>query len=371
MKFIKQILFSCPLTKGFYEKLAIIKARWMITPELKQEQEQIKSLKPTKQMRIYYIGKPPSCNLGDLAQYYCIRNWIRSNYAQAECIELHSKSIVHLRLHLIKYLKQVVKESDIFIFQSGYAVQDIGGFEDLMHCKIAKSFRNRIVQFPTTVNYTTVKGEKRAVKYYNQNKQFYFMARDEKSFALAQKLFPELFVKLYPDIVTTFIGKCGFAFQRDGIFVCVRDDLEKYYSETQIEHLIFKLKDITRVESGDTISSDNYNEIINHLKDFIISYIGKLAHYKVVITDRFHGTIFSLASNTPVIVIKTNDHKVVMGYKWFENIYPDHIYYAENLDDAYQLAEKLLQRQEFPTLPSYFKETYYDTLKQDIASTNR
>lgn len=51
-----------------------------------------------------------------------------------------------------------------------------------------------------------------------------------------------------------------------------------------------------------------------------------MSHYKVVITDRYHGTIFSLIANTPVIIIKSTDHKVTTGADWFKGIYDDYVY---------------------------------------------
>ncbi|WP_082026255.1 polysaccharide pyruvyl transferase family protein [Prevotella pectinovora] len=41
----------------------------------------------------------------------------------------------------------------------------------------------------------------------------------------------------------------------------------------------------------------------------------QFAKYQVVITDRYHGTIFSQIVNTPVIVISSTDHKLRSGVK--------------------------------------------------------
>jgi exopolysaccharide biosynthesis predicted pyruvyltransferase EpsI len=86
------------------------------------------------------------------------------------------------------------------------------------------------------------------------------------------------------------------------------------------------------------------------------------SRYRVTITDRYHGTIFSLAANTPVIVIKTTDHKVTTGADWFKGVYDDSVFVAESLDHAYELAGKILKNYNYPILRSYFKENYYDRL---------
>ena len=76
-----------------------------------------------------------------------------------------------------------------------------------------------------------------------------------------------------------------------------------------------------------------------------------------------HGTIFSLCAGTPVIIIKTTDHKVTTGADWFKGIYDDYVYVAEDLDDAYRLASDILSKRISHKLEPYFKEQYYDKLK--------
>ncbi len=60
---------------------------------------------------------------------------------------------------------------------------------------------------------------------------------------------------------------------------------------------------------------------------------------KLIITDRYHGTILSLVAGTPVIVIKTTDHKVTTGAEWFRGVYDDYVYLAESLQQAYDIAK--------------------------------
>ena len=88
-----------------------------------------------------------------------------------------------------------------------------------------------------------------------------------------------------------------------------------------------------------------------------------MSQYKCVITDRYHGTIFSLCANTPVIIIQSNDHKVITGANWFKNIYDDYVYVAKNLDDAYDKAIEICKDFKYKQLEAYFDKEYYDKLK--------
>ena len=88
-----------------------------------------------------------------------------------------------------------------------------------------------------------------------------------------------------------------------------------------------------------------------------------MSQYKCVVTDRYHGTIFSLCANTPVIIIKSNDHKVVTGANWFKGVYDKHVYVTKNLDDAFCRAKEICNGFDYERLQPHFESEYYDKLK--------
>lgn len=69
-------------------------------------------------------------------------------------------------------------------------------------------------------------------------------------------------------------------------------------------------------------------------------------------------------AGTPVIIIKTTDHKVTTGADWFKGVYDDYVYVAEDLNDAYNHAIEIMGKALKNLLPAYFKESYYDKLKE-------
>jgi exopolysaccharide biosynthesis predicted pyruvyltransferase EpsI len=91
--------------------------------------------------------------------------------------------------------------------------------------------------------------------------------------------------------------------------------------------------------------------------------LGTFAKYKLVITDRYHGTIFSLIANTPVIVIASTDHKLSSGVKWFPESFRNYVFYADNLDIAYEQAIEILNNNYEYRLHPYFEQDYYSKLK--------
>ena len=114
-----------------------------------------------------------------------------------------------------------------------------------------------------------------------------------------------------------------------------------------------------------TLKGVSCEELDKHRDEIIYGMISKFATYKVVITDRYHGTIFSAIANTPVIVVNSADHKLSSGVKWFpEEEYHDAVQYAQSLDDAYFKAQAILsQKDRTYKNPPYFRNQYWDKLK--------
>lgn len=111
----------------------------------------------------------------------------------------------------------------------------------------------------------------------------------------------------------------------------------------------------------------------HNIKKIIADRIGYLektwdmfSRYKMVITDRYHGTIFSMIAATPVIVISSSDHKLSSGVKWFPDSFSDYIYYEQNIDNVINIADKIYNTKYDYKLPQYFNTEYYDKLKGKI-----
>ena len=318
---------------------------------------------------IYYLGITSHSNLGDMAQYYCIHNWILANYKDYNLVEIEADTVVDTKFGLIDLLKQYYKPEDIIVFQSGYTTQDLGGVHDLMHREIIKALPEaRILMMPQTIFFQNPENEQRSAEIYNTASQMLFLARDKVSYKKAKEMMPDVKVKLYPDIVTSLIGVFNFNHKRHGICLCRRNDGEKYYTDSELDNLIERLSKVTDVTVGDTTLKVPFLQLRDNREYFIMKQIEEYSKFEVVITDRYHGTIFALAAGTPVIIIKTNDHKVVTGADWFKGVYDDYVFVAKDLDDAFNIFQciksKKLDRMRNP----WFKVNFYDLLKTEFES---
>ncbi len=193
------------------------------------------------------------------------------------------------------------------------------------------------------------------------------MCRDEKSFNFAKKFFHKTKLLLYPDIVTSLIGSFDYNNKRNGILFCIRNDAEAYYGRNTIINFMKKFSP-TKTDITDTYAQIKPSILKKNRRKILNETFESFSHYKLVITDRYHGTIFSLISNTPVIVLGTNDHKLESGIKWFsENEFKNYIYFAKNLEEAFKQAESILKNSPTKKLHSYFNQKYYNTLLEKIS----
>ena len=357
---IKKILR--PIKRNIIEKKVRIEARKII--------KEIKQNKARK--RIFYLGVTENNNIGDNAQFYCINQWIKKHYPTYKVFRVNASIITESKGVWLKFfINNYNLKDDFIIFQSGYNTQDHGynlgywslGNHELMHRLIADNLPEaKILMMPQTIFFQNEKYKRRTSESYNKCKNMLFLARDEFSYQTALDMFPNIKVELYPDIVTTLIGKFNFNHKREGIFLCTRNDNEKFYKASEIENLYNRLSKYYLVDKGDTQSNVSGKDTRKRLQYYITSVIEQLSKYKVVITDRYHGTILSLCANTPVIIIKSNDHKVISGANWFKGIYDDYVYIANDLDDAYNQATIICNQSKNELLSPYFEEKFYDKL---------
>ena len=315
--------------------------------------------------RIYYMGSPNHANLGDLAQGVCTRHWLAKHYGEYEIVEIKTNRIVDTHISILETLKKHYLDGDLIIFQSGYATTDLGGYADDMHCAVMQALPEaKMLMLPQTIFFEHKQREQRTAQIYNSAKGMLFLARDRVSYEKAMEMFPDRRVLLYPDIVTTLIGRKVYSGKREGILFCCRDDSEKFYSDKEFEILMKRCASIAPVSHTDTTKYRDEREIVQDPETFIWKEIEAYSRYEVIITDRYHGTIFSLIAGTPVIIVKSTDHKVVTGAEWFRGVYDDYVYLAESLEDAYEIARKVCRMELTHKLDPCFEERYYDQLPE-------
>lgn len=361
MNAIKKIILSNPMMK----RVALSARHFLLSVRLYKDTSARLNKVERRGSVIFYLGIPAHRNLGDLAQGVCIRRWLKKHYPDRPVIEIETNALVNTPFPLLNELTKLYKPGDMIVYQSGYTTTDLGGYADEMHRAVMQALPEAdMLMLPQTIFFQSEKNKMRTAKCYNSMKHMLFLARDRVSFGMAKQMFPDIPVMQFPDIVTTLIGNYSFDYNREGIMFCCRDDGEKYYEDAEIAELMRKCEKFGRVARTDTTKIGKTADIVKNAESYIMREVDTYAHYKVVITDRYHGTILSLVAGTPVIIIKTTDHKVTTGAEWFKGVYDDYVYVAESLDEAYEIAKSVLNKKLINKLPPYFETNYYDKLPE-------
>lgn len=364
---VKKIIMNHKFTKRIYcdlFKLKLLKREFKAKNKREKEKKSAYNVinnRSHNKKHIFFCGVPVHNNMGDQAQRYCIRLWCEQNYPDYEILELSTWPFYEK--DFCNSIKSTIQKDDIIVIQSGYCTTD-RHFDHKMHRFLVRFFpNNKILIMPQTVNFIDEREGYKTGKIYSSHEHLVFLARDKVSYKSAKKYFSGTKVYLYPDIVTTLIGSKDCTSDRTGLLFCIRNDSEKKYTDIEIESLKSKLQDAGVIcELSDTNSDLPLDELIENFETELEKTIAFFSKHEVVITDRYHGTIFSMISNTPVIVISTNDHKVKTGTEWFRGVY-DSQYNAESLDEAYSLALKIVKAKVAVSNKPFFKTEYYDKLK--------
>ena len=313
---------------------------------------------------IWYFGIPTHNNLGDQAQKLCIEKWIRSEFPDAAIVKIDSDSFNFAPAHYCRQIERLLRSNDIFLMQSGYTFDGMHENE-VAHEIIPHRFpNNRIVVMPNTIGYRDPVVKRRVAKSINGHHRLLFLARDAISYETALELFPSVTCRLCPDIVTTLIGSEEVASlnpsQRKGILLCLRNDREKLVDDADIVASIESRFESMAVSITDTTIENMPHDDIA-LQSYIYEVIREYASHRVIVTDRYHGTIFALVSGTPVIVLPTNDHKVVTGVQWFERYLGSAVYLATSREELPSLIQEAISSETPASIQgSEFRQAYKD-----------
>ena len=162
---------------------------------------------------------------------------------------------------------------------------------------VSKIKKNTIIILPSTIYFTnSLKGKielKRSQYIYNKNHQLVITTREKYSYSFSEKYFDKCKNIMFPDMV---------------FFI-----------------------------------SDNIKGIE------VESMIKEFKSAKLIITDRLHGLIFSIITNTPCIVLPSLDNKIKGTYGWVEKE-PQIIFLkTEEINNLDEIIKNMLKIKSIPS----------------------
>lgn len=312
---------------------------------------------------IFLIGTPEYGNMGDQIIALGELSWLHAYYPHTPVREFTHETL--LRDTNCRILLSQIKKQDILFLQGGGNVNDLYvNCERIRRTVIQSCPDNRIILFQQSIHFrNTAKAQqykKDTVRIYNQHKHLLILTREDTSYATAQAMFPRLQVEKFPDMATYLFSvlKPSAAFPRDGILLCLRNDSERYFSEDAWHHTLSALHSYNIRRTDTHIHRPVKPE--NRLKE-AQALMDAFAHSKVVVTDRFHGVIFSVLSQTPCVALRSCDHKITDGVKWFRE--ETGVLYAQSPEEIPALVEKAMRLGSVPAPDfSHYFDLMYDAI---------
>lgn len=195
---------------------------------------------------------------------------------------------------------------------------------------------------PQTITFKTEEEKEKSIEIYSKVKDLSIITREEYSYKTAKEIFKNSKIYLTPDSVLYLedFYEERFNKKREGVLFLLRKDQERTISKNiseRIEKILDKLN--LNYTFGDTIikSKGKINKKTRDL--FCRKLIKEISDKKIVITDRLHGMILSIITNTPVMVFGSSTKKTVGSLKWLKHL--EYISFIEDENDIENIEKEI------------------------------
>lgn len=320
----------------------------------------------TCQRRVFLIGTPWYGNIGDQAICLGEHAILREVYKETKIIDVPYEVFY---FPLARYFGLGIGEKDTIFMQGGGNMGSLYPHEEQIRRDVAEKYAvNKIIVMPVSIFFSEDEQGKeeleKSVRAYEKARDLTIIQRDEVSHQFAQAHFPMACNILAPDAATSLEGMCKEEV-RHGVQFFLRADKEKVSSDKLLDDIKSALKDRNiAYEVNDTtiearvLNDARYEQVYKRLQ--------MAAKSTVVVTDRFHGLVFSVITHTPVIVFKSFDSKITSGIKWFRDL--PWVHYAEDwkLEDILACIESYTSGERRAEGRSSCREQIIQTIKRLI-----
>lgn len=262
-------------------------------------------------------------NIGDIAITIAQERMIKQVFPD--------RKIVHIPMNnAFDYedeIKSILNKDDILtVIGGGNLGNAYLGHEEKRRFIIKLFKNNKSISFPQSISFANDEvGQtefQTSVKDYAQNSNLTVFARELKSYN-SMKLNFKNQVCLVPDIVLYLKDKMLQHNEvRETITLCLRNDREKVTSSDIKANLIQLLN--SNEFDNILVTDTHLGEIsvkISEMDKIFETSLQEFKNSKVVITDRLHGMIFCIITNTPCIALDNSNHKISSTYHtWLKDI---------------------------------------------------
>ncbi len=318
----------------------------------------------SRQKRIWFISTPTHGNLGDQAIVYAQYNLLKEIGIHKNIIEITRSAYENLR----NKLEKIIRPEDLILIDGGGNLGTLWIEEEKkMRDIVCRFLQNPIFIFPQTAFYKDDKYGRQELKnsaaVYNKHPNLTIFCRDSVTFQLVQSEFTSVKSIYTPDMVP-FIRNAEKETRRNGILLCLRDDLESVHKKAFKSELIarltargFSVREISTLVGKKVIKATRKRELRKKWNE--------ISAAELVITDRLHGMIFAAITGTPCLALDNISHKVRDGYEWLK--YLPYLAFCEGTAEeiAVKAEAQIKKRRRF-----YYDRTplepYYEKIKKEV-----
>lgn len=324
---------------------------------------------PSKK-KVFLIGTPEHSNIGDAAITLGEIAFFEKYYPEHLIIQLSTYNFEKWYAQIAAF----VGIKDILFLQGGGNLGNRFLVEEKVRRRVIADFpNNQIVIMPQTVYFDdTLDGHKQlqlSKEVYNMHSNLTIFLRGKESLSMAKNYFPN--ANCYDAIDMALNVKFNCNIERNGILLCIRDlDDESGFDEVSYNKVIgtvfaidpnaMKTKNINQDDIHANIYATMRREVVEE-------ELKKFASHKVVVTDRLHGLIFAIITNTPCVLMSAYNQKIKEFYQYFKD--SNAIFFIDKNIDKIKEAIELAFDVQTPQYP-ILNEEYFDKIYKFINGDN-
>jgi pyruvyl transferase EpsI len=315
---------------------------------------------------IYALTPPPYLqNVGDHAQAVAIHAWFAKHFPELPVVEVDKDQCKHF----LSSMRRLIGPDDLIFLHSGGNLGDRARWSEGRRRLIIRSFPgNRIISLPQTIFFSDTptgrQERERTRSIYAAHRNLTVMGRDRESGRLAEELFLNAQTLCVPDFVLSMPPRQPKQKGTSGrALACVRDDPESALSGEQRERIAASLPfEWTYFDTTikQRIPIGQREAVLERTLDLFNTC-------DLVVSDRYHGVIFSVLCRTPCVALPTVDHKLVSAMEWFKDV--PFVELARSVDEIASVAQSCIAARECP-LPDW-NALYFDKLPEQIGLGSR
>ncbi len=236
-------------------------------------------------------------------------------------------------------LRNLTQPDDIIFLHSGGNLGDRGIWSESIRRLLITTFtQNQIISLPQTIYFsstpTGISEQEKTRQIYSTHPNLTVIGRDPYSGELAKNLFPNARTFCMPDFVLSLPPRqWNKRNNPPKILLCLRLDDESALTSQQRQEISENLP----YESSYFDTTLDTPITIDKRKDVLEHTLDLFSAADIVVTDRYHGLIFTVLCQKPCVVLPTVDHKLTSAMHWFKDV--TFIQFADNVDEIPTLVE--------------------------------